>query len=297
MSARRRDVAAFLFLAAGAFALAFAQRPGLATADTKINLHVDPGRFLADVASMWTSTGQLGAVQAGQQTGYLFPMGPFFALGHAVGLSDWVVERLWVGTLLTLAGWGVMRLLRALLDRPGPVAQLTGAAVLLLNPFVVTYINRTTGETLLAYVVLPWLLLAVHRGLRDPGRWRWAAAFALPVVGRGRDAFPASMLGRYGSEPISLAIYGGVNALAALSLLVMSADIRRLRLTDHDVLATDGEARSRRGWLNVVVFLLCIPAGYVLGSKGPYVLLLLALPDVVNRIQRLARHHRIAPLI
>ncbi len=109
--------------------------------------------------------------------------------------------------------------------------------------------------------------------------------------------FPASMLGRYGSEPISLAIYGGVNALAALSLLVMSADIRRLELTDHDVLATDGEARSRRGWLNVVVFLLCIPAGYVLGSKGPYVLLLLALPDVVNRIQRLARHHRIAPLI
>ena len=79
MQGRRREVGIPLLLGAGAFALAFAQRPGLATADTKINLHVDPGRFLADVASMWTSTGQLGDVQAGQQAGYLFPMGPFFA--------------------------------------------------------------------------------------------------------------------------------------------------------------------------------------------------------------------------
>jgi arabinofuranan 3-O-arabinosyltransferase len=185
MSARRRDVAVYLFLAAGAFALAFAQRPGLDTADTKINLHVDPGRFLSDVASMWASSGQVGDVRAGQLTGYLFPMGPFFAVGHAVGIPDWVVERLWVGLLLTVAAWGVVALLRALLDRPAVVAQLTGAAVVLLNPFVVTYLNRTTGETLLAYVVLPWLLLAVHRGLREPGRWRWPAAFALLVAASG----------------------------------------------------------------------------------------------------------------
>ena len=39
--------------------------------------------------------------------------------------------------------------------------------------------------------------------------------------------FPASLLGRYGSEPIALATYGAVNALATLSLIVMSADVRR----------------------------------------------------------------------
>ncbi len=180
----RREAGATLLMAAGAFALAFAQRPGLATADTKINLHVDPGRFLSDVASMWTSTGQLGDVQTGQQAGYLFPMGPFFALGHALGLPDWVVQRLWLGTLLALAGWGVMRLLRALLQRSGVVTQLTGAAVILLNPFVVTYVNRTT-VTLLAYAALPWLLLAVHRGVDEPRRWRWPAAFALLVAASG----------------------------------------------------------------------------------------------------------------
>ena len=173
-----------MLLGAGAFALAFAQRPGLATSDTKINLHVAPGRFLADIASMWTSTGQLGDVQAGQQTGYLFPMGPFFAVGHALGLSDWVVQRLWLGSLLALAAWGVVALLDALLGRPRGVADLVGGAVTLLNPFVVTYVNRTT-VTLLAYAVLPWLLLAVHRGIREPRRWRWPAAFALLVTVSG----------------------------------------------------------------------------------------------------------------
>ena len=117
MSKARRDARVPALLGAVAFVLAFAQRPGWATADTKINLHVDPGRFLADVASMWTSTGQLGDVQAGQQAGYLFPMGPFFAAGHAIGLSDWVVQRLWLGTVLALAAIGTARLLGALLAR------------------------------------------------------------------------------------------------------------------------------------------------------------------------------------
>ena len=61
-----------------------------------------------------------GQVQAGQYSGYLFPMGPFFALGHASsGWPPWLVQRLWLGTLLALAAWGTVRLLDALLDRRG----------------------------------------------------------------------------------------------------------------------------------------------------------------------------------
>ena len=192
-------------LGAVAFLLAFAQRPGWATADTKINLHVDPGRFLADVASMWTSTGQLGDVQAGQQAGYLFPMGPFFAAGHAIGLSDWVVQRLWLGTVLALAAIGTARLLVALLGRPSVPAQLAAGAVVLLNPFVVTYANRTT-VTFLAYAALPWLMLAVHRGLRESRGWRWPAAIALLVTASGggvNGAVTAWML----LGPVLLALY------------------------------------------------------------------------------------------
>jgi arabinofuranan 3-O-arabinosyltransferase len=205
MSKARRDARVPALLGAVAFLLAFAQRPGWATADTKINLHVDPGRFLADVASMWTSTGQLGDVQAGQQAGYLFPMGPFFAAGHAIGVSDWVVQRLWLGAVLALAAIGMARLLGALLGRPSVPAQLAAGAVVLLNPFVVTYANRTT-VTFLAYAALPWLMLAVYRGLRESRGWRWPAAIALLVTASGggvNGAVTAWML----LGPVLLALY------------------------------------------------------------------------------------------
>ena len=64
-----------------------------------------------DVPSAWSSTGDLGHVQGGQYGGYLFPMGPFFALGHALGLAPWLVQRLWLGLVLTLAAWGAVKLM------------------------------------------------------------------------------------------------------------------------------------------------------------------------------------------
>ena len=105
-----------LGLAAAAYLLALLQRPGFASSDTKIDLHVDPGGFLADVASVWSPTGSLGHVQGGQYSGYLWPMAPFFALGDLIGLSPWLVQRLWLGTLLALAAWGTVRLVDALLE-------------------------------------------------------------------------------------------------------------------------------------------------------------------------------------
>jgi uncharacterized membrane protein len=101
--------------------------------------------------------------------------------------------------------------------------------------------------------------------------------------------FPASLLGRYGSEPISLALYGAFNALATLTLIVMSSDVRRLQLSDGEFSADDDYAHHWTTWLSLFVFLLCIPAGYVLGHRGPYVLLLLAIPAVIpaRRARRL----------
>ena len=133
-----------LGLAAASFAIAFLQRPGQATSDTKIDLHVDPSGFLADVASLWSATGDLGHVQGGQYAGYLLPMGPFFALGDALGLSEWVIHRLWLGGLLALAAWGMVRLVDELYSRERGVAHLVAGAVILLNPYVVTFANRTS---------------------------------------------------------------------------------------------------------------------------------------------------------
>src|SRR4051794_37839770 len=110
MRLARSDKAIPLGLAVLAFVLALVQRPGWASSDTKIDLHVDPSGFLGDVAAVWTPTGGLGHVQGGQYGGYLWPMGPFYALGHALGLAPWLVQRLWLGTVLALAAWGVVRL-------------------------------------------------------------------------------------------------------------------------------------------------------------------------------------------
>ncbi len=164
-------------LAALALLLALIQRPGTATTDTKIDLYVDPVRFLGQVASAWSSTGDLGHVQGGQYGGYLFPMGPFFALLHPLG--PWLSQRLWLALVLFLAAWGAARLMEAL---EGPPA--IPAVLYVLSPYVVIFTARTS-ITLLGYAALPWLLLCTLRGVRAGPAWRWPAAFALIVTASG----------------------------------------------------------------------------------------------------------------
>jgi hypothetical protein len=193
-----------LALAAVAFAIALAQRPGKASSDTKIDLHVDPAGFLADVAGAWSSTGDLGHVQGGQYGGYLFPMGPFFAALHQLGASAWLTQRLWLGTILALAAWGAVKLMDELNGRPRTRAHAVAGLLMLLNPYVVVFSARTT-VTLLGYAALPWLLVAVRRGIRANPTW-WAAAFALIVTASGggvNAAVTAWML----VGPILLAAY------------------------------------------------------------------------------------------
>ena len=100
--------------------------------------------------------------------------------------------------------------------------------------------------------------------------------------------FPSALLGTYGSFPISLALYGATNVVATVVLMVLDHDIRRLDLADG--IATTREYTHRwQTWHSLSVFVLCIPAGYVLGRHGPYILLLLALPNRVALIGRLFR--------
>jgi uncharacterized membrane protein len=89
--------------------------------------------------------------------------------------------------------------------------------------------------------------------------------------------FPSSLLARYGSEPTALVVYGVVNVAASLLLLWLRHDIEAYGLSTG---SADQGAWFRYGWAlwgNVAVFALCIPAGYVLGGKAPFVLLLLLL--------------------
>jgi arabinofuranan 3-O-arabinosyltransferase len=179
---RRRSIP--LGLALLALALGLAQRPGTVVADTKVDLYVDPARFLSHVLSVWSPTTDLGHVFGAQYSGYAFPMAPFFALGRAVGLPVWLVHRLWLAAVLALAAWGVVRLLDALHGPRRGVLHAAAGALYIVNPYVTVDANRTS-IALLSYAALPWLLLAVHRGLRAPRGWWWPAAFALVLTSTG----------------------------------------------------------------------------------------------------------------
>ena len=218
MSRPTRDNIFALGFAAVSFALAFLQRPGWATSDTKIDLHVDPAGFLSDVSSVWAPSIDLGAVQGAQYSGYLWPMGPVFALLHGIGLSPWVAHRIWLGLLFAASAWGMLKLLDALVGRPRGWPHLIGAGFYLLNPYTVIFSARTS-VVLLGYAALPWLLLVVHRGIRAGAGWRnwgawwWAAAFALILTSTG-GGVNAAVVGWMLVGPLVLLVYepltGGV---------------------------------------------------------------------------------------
>jgi arabinofuranan 3-O-arabinosyltransferase len=165
------------FLAAFAYVPLLAVRPGVVTPDTKTYLYLDPVRFLKQVAFMWDPTVGLGTVTH-EYIGYLLPMGPFFALFHALGVPVWVAQRLWLGSILLCAGVGVLYLSRILgLRGPGPTAA---ALAYMLSPYFLQYAGR------ISVILLPWAGLPFMLGLTivalRRGGWREPALFAVVVA-------------------------------------------------------------------------------------------------------------------
>lgn len=149
-------------------------RPGRIGIDSKQYLFLDPGRMLSRVPYMWNPNVAFGTVPH-QNIGFLFPMGPFFWLGDLVRLPMWVTQRLWLGSLLFLAGLG-MRLLWRTLGIRGAGAW-AGVLVYMLSPYLLGYVHRIS-VLLLPWAGLPWLLAFTIRSLRSGG-WRQPALFAL----------------------------------------------------------------------------------------------------------------------
>ena len=200
-------------------AVSFAQRPGLTVTDTRIELSVNPGLFLSRAAEVFSGTGDLGHVQSGQFVGYLVPMGPWYALTHAAGLPTWVAQRLWLALLLFAAAYGMVKLLDAMIGpRRGPAHAVAGF-MYAMNPFVVVFVSRATVN-LLALDVLPWLMLAVVGGIRQPRGWRWPAVIGVlgALSGGGVNA---ATLAWIAIAPVGLLVWeataGGAGGSAARS--------------------------------------------------------------------------------
>ncbi|GAC1533100.1 MAG: alpha-(1-_3)-arabinofuranosyltransferase [Acidimicrobiales bacterium] len=174
--------------------------PGKIGADTKQYLYLDPGRLLGRALSMWEPNVGMGTVTH-QNIGYLLPMGPWYWALRTLGLPTWIAQRLWTGTLLFLAGLGVVFLLRALSPEPaqtgkgsqarreeerserghfGGLALVVAGLAYSLSPYVLEYEARISA-ILMPWSAMPWLVALVIRSLRRGG-WRDPALFALVVA-------------------------------------------------------------------------------------------------------------------
>ncbi len=176
-----------LLLAAITYIPLLCTAPGRVGVDTKAYLYIEPRRLISHAGIMWDPNAGMGVVTH-QNIGFLLPQGAFFRLLDLVGLPTWVAQRLWTGSVLFLAGAGVLFLMRSFRwpDRFAFVA----AAGYMLTPYVLEYEARMSA-ILLPYTGLGWLVGITVRGLREargglaawwPDGWRWPAAFGLTVA-------------------------------------------------------------------------------------------------------------------
>lgn len=187
MSQRVRRI---FLLATLAYIPLLASAPGRVPGDTKLYLYLDPGRLISDSIWSWDAR-QLGGWVPHQNVGYLWPSGPFYAVFDWLGVPDWITHRLWTGSLLLLAGLGVLWLARVL--RLSPTAGLCAAILYQLSPYVLPYISRTSA------LLLPWALLG------------WLIGVTIRIAER-RDP---RLIGLFG---LLIASTGGLNATALLMI-------------------------------------------------------------------------------
>lgn len=174
---RRQTAISVAVLAALAYLPALAAAPGRMPTDSKLYVYLDPGRFIADTTTTFDARQFAGWVPH-QHIAYLWPTGPWYWLFETLGFPDWIAHRLWIGTLLLLAGLGVRWMCRIL--GFAPLAALAAALVYQLSPYILPYISRTS-VLLLPFAGLGWIVgCTILAGRR--GRWRYPAAIALIVL-------------------------------------------------------------------------------------------------------------------
>ncbi len=173
--------------------LAMTQSPGLLVPDTKLDLAIAPLDFLARAAHLWDGEGAFGQLQ-NQAYGYLWPMGPFFALGFVLDVPGWVVQRLWMALVLCVAFLGTAKVARALGVR-SDLACIVGGIAFALSPRMLTVLGPSSIEVwpmaLTPWVLLP-LVIGAERG--SPRRAAALSALAIAMVGGVNAAATSAVL-------------------------------------------------------------------------------------------------------
>lgn len=193
MSERARHRLWLLICCFGFAVLTFTTKPGHLISDTKMDLALNPVGWLERASHLWDLQ-HFGQLQ-NQVAGYVFPMGPFFALGDRAGIAPWVTQRLWITLLLCVGFLGVERL-GARLGVGTPGTRIVAGLAYALAPRTLSIIGEISIEWLPA-AMLPWIVLPLLTASETGQRARGAVRSALAV-----------------------ALCGGVNAVAVLAVLV-----------------------------------------------------------------------------
>ncbi|MCK9904133.1 alpha-(1-_3)-arabinofuranosyltransferase [Frankia sp. Cpl3] len=246
----------------GFFALFLLQAPGKLTADTKLDVSLEPWQFMKAATHLWNSTSDFGYLP-NQYAGYLFPMGPFFGFGDLLGVPPWISQRLWMAILLTLAAWGTVRLAEVL-GIGGHASRILAGLSYALSPMFLGKIGASSvalaGAAMLPWIIIP-LILALRpdgaggsdTGHRDDGgeqAWELARNRLSP-----RRAAALSGLAVLGT--------GGINATVTLCVLLCPAVL---------LVFAGGSRRAwaLRGWWCLCVVLATAWWGLSLAVQGRY---------------------------
>ena len=212
-----------ILISCGIALVVFLQDPGRIVNDTKLDVAITPLKFLGHSLHMWDPLQNFGQVP-NQAYGYLFPMGPFFVVGHALAMPTWVIQRLWVTAMLLAAFWGVSKLADAL-DIGTPTSRTLASLAYCLTPGITVF--GSISYYILPFALLPWIMLPLVRGSRS-GSTRTAAALS----------------------GIAVLFIGGANASAVLAVLPVPV----LWLATR---SPGPRRRSLTGWWILSVALAC----------------------------------------
>ncbi|WKV15545.1 alpha-(1-_3)-arabinofuranosyltransferase family protein [Janibacter limosus] len=158
--------------------IVFANSWGVFQTDIKPEVYLAPGEMLPGYLAARTSSPYLGSPNFNVG---LVPVLLVTAALRAIGLDPEMAFKVYHLILWVLAAWGTNRLLRTLVPSASAWAGLLAGVAYIANPYAVA--GGSTPAIALPMALLPWLLVAMTRALRDPLSWAWPAGVALVFFG------------------------------------------------------------------------------------------------------------------
>jgi arabinofuranan 3-O-arabinosyltransferase len=161
-----------------------ANAAGSYVGDNRFEQYWAPGGRLLRETALWDGGRGLGRVAE-----EFWPSTIPIALIRALGFSPALAERLWHASLLTLAGVGVLLVVRTFVPRVGALHAVAAFAYA-FNPFSAVFLLPSV--LFWNYAIAPFVVLALLRGVASPRSWRWPAVLALAVFSAGNADLPGT---------------------------------------------------------------------------------------------------------